>query len=186
MRVHDVSPRHQSSLSIILTQATLLCASFPDSNHAATVGHGFCRSCRAVRNRASQRLGKSCVHLALLFASSDTPSEGTKDVRIRGVPIPATLRQFSDMDRRITNPVTQKPIDYYEINILPLTRQIYPNKKPTALQGYDGVTPGPTFLIDKGVETVVRFTNNLTTDSAIHLHGSPSVCQSSRLMESSH
>lgn len=75
----------------------------------------------------------------------------------------------------MTNPVTNKPIDYYEINILPLSKQIYPNKKPAALQGYDGIAPGPTFLIDKNIETVVRFTNNVTTDSAIHLHGSPSV-----------
>ncbi|KAL2211026.1 multicopper oxidase [Sarocladium strictum] len=75
---------------------------------------------------------------------------------------------------RVTNPVTGKPIDYYEINILPLSKQIYPNKKPAALQGYDGIAPGPTFLIDKNIETVVRFTNNVTTDSAIHLHGSPS------------
>ena len=43
------------------------------------------------------------------------------------------------------------------------------------LVGYDGISPGPTFLVEKGRETVVRFINNATLASAVHLHGSYSV-----------
>jgi bilirubin oxidase len=75
----------------------------------------------------------------------------------------------------VTNPVTGQPIDYYEVNILPFTQQVYPGKGPASLTGYDGVSPGPTFLVEKGRETVVRFTNNVTLDTSVHLHGSPSV-----------
>lgn len=84
--------------------------------------------------------------------------------------------------RKLTNPVTKNPVEYYEVNIQSLTKEIYPNKKPAALQGYDGIVPGPTFMIDRGTETVVRFTNSLaTTSAAIHLHGSPSVRHSTAL-----
>jgi bilirubin oxidase len=71
--------------------------------------------------------------------------------------------------------VTNKPIDYYEINILPFQQQVYPNKGKTNLVGYDGISPGPTFLIERGRETVVRFINNSTSPNSVHLHGSPSV-----------
>ncbi|KAH6660978.1 Cupredoxin [Truncatella angustata] len=74
----------------------------------------------------------------------------------------------------ITNPVTNKQIDYYEVNIQPFQRQIYPNKGKTNLVGYDGIAPGPTFLVEKGRETVVRFINNAKLPSSVHLHGSPS------------
>ncbi|KAK0612632.1 Cupredoxin [Bombardia bombarda] len=72
----------------------------------------------------------------------------------------------------ITNPVTGNPIDYYEINIHSLTQQVYPNLGPATLVGYDGISPGPTFLITKGREAVVRFVNNATMANSVHLHGS--------------
>ncbi|KAI8268695.1 Bilirubin oxidase [Colletotrichum sp. SAR11_239] len=74
----------------------------------------------------------------------------------------------------ITNPVTNKQIDYYEVDIVPFKQQVYPNKGPASLVGYDGLSPGPTFLVPRGRETVVRFTNKATLPSAVHLHGSPS------------
>jgi hypothetical protein len=80
--------------------------------------------------------------------------------------------------RTITNPVTGGPIDYYEIYINQFTQQVYPNKGNAVLVGYDGISPGPTFLIEKGRETVVRFINNATLASSVHLHGSYSVCHS--------
>ncbi|GAB1312539.1 Bilirubin oxidase [Madurella fahalii] len=72
----------------------------------------------------------------------------------------------------ITNPVTGNPIDYYEIHINQFTQNIYPTKGDAVLVGYDGMSPGPTFIVEKGRETVVRFVNNATMDSAVHLHGS--------------
>ncbi|KAG7048215.1 bilirubin oxidase [Colletotrichum scovillei] len=74
----------------------------------------------------------------------------------------------------ITNPVTNKQIDYYEVDIVPFKQQVYPNKGPASLVGYDGISPGPTFLVPRGRETVVRFTNKAVLPSAVHLHGSPS------------
>jgi len=55
------------------------------------------------------------------------------------------------------------------------TQQVYPNKGPATLVGYDGISPGPTFIIPRGRETVVRFINNATMDNSVHLHGSYSV-----------
>ncbi|KAK3364574.1 Cupredoxin [Lasiosphaeria hispida] len=72
----------------------------------------------------------------------------------------------------ITNPVTGNPIDYYEVNINAFQSQVYPGKGPANLVGYDGISPGPTFLIERGRETVVRFVNNATMDNSVHLHGS--------------
>ncbi|KAH7040786.1 Cupredoxin [Microdochium trichocladiopsis] len=74
-----------------------------------------------------------------------------------------------------THPVTGGTIEYHEITILPLTQQVYPGKSPAKLVGYDGYSPGPTFKMNKGTEAVVRFINNSTTASSIHLHGSYSV-----------
>ncbi|KAF9878648.1 multicopper oxidase [Colletotrichum karsti] len=73
---------------------------------------------------------------------------------------------------QVTNPVTNKPIDYYEIDVLPFKKQVYPDRGPASLVGYDGMSPGPTFLVPRGRETVVRFTNKAVTPSAVHLHGS--------------
>ncbi|KAK9793626.1 putative Cupredoxin [Seiridium cardinale] len=79
----------------------------------------------------------------------------------------------------VTNQVTNKPINYYEVNIMPFQQQIYPDKGKTNLVGYDGMVPGPTFIIERGTEAVVRFINNSTTPNSVHLHGSPSAPQRS-------
>lgn len=38
--------------------------------------------------------------------------------------------------------------------------------------GYDGMAPGPTFLVPRGTETIVRFINRATKANSVHLHGS--------------
>ncbi|GJC94391.1 multicopper oxidase [Colletotrichum higginsianum] len=43
----------------------------------------------------------------------------------------------------VTNPVTNKQIDYYEVDIVPFKQQVYPNKGLTSLVGYDGISPVP-------------------------------------------
>ena len=48
----------------------------------------------------------------------------------------------------------------------------YPGKT-TNLVGYNGIFPGPTFKIQRGRETLVRFVNEYTRPSSVHLHGSP-------------
>lgn len=49
-----------------------------------------------------------------------------------------------------TNKITHGTIDYYEIELKPFAEQIYPNLPPTNLVGYDGMSPGPQFTMQKG------------------------------------
>jgi hypothetical protein len=51
---------------------------------------------------------------------------------------------------------------------------VYPNLKPARLVGYEGISPGPTIIIPKDTESVVRFVNNADRENSVHLHGSPS------------
>ncbi|PSN63260.1 Cupredoxin [Corynespora cassiicola Philippines] len=51
---------------------------------------------------------------------------------------------------------------------------IYPSLRPARLVGYDGISPGPTIIVPRGTETVVRFMNNGDRENSVHLHGSPS------------
>ncbi|RYP72786.1 hypothetical protein DL771_003970 [Monosporascus sp. 5C6A] len=74
----------------------------------------------------------------------------------------------------ITNPVTGSDIWYYEIELKGFQQQVYPQLQPARLVGYDGISPGPTFIIPKGTESVVRFINNAERENSVHLHGSAS------------
>lgn len=78
------------------------------------------------------------------------------------------------ISRIVTNPVTGKDIWYYEIEIKPFDHQVYPKLSPAHLVGYDGISPGPTFVIPRGTESVVRFMNQAGRANSVHLHGSPS------------
>ncbi|KAH7357472.1 Cupredoxin [Pyrenochaeta sp. MPI-SDFR-AT-0127] len=60
------------------------------------------------------------------------------------------------------------------MEIRPFTHQIYPKLKPARLVGYNGSSPGPTIIVPRGTETVVRFLNNGDRENSVHLHGSPS------------
>ncbi|KAF2645789.1 phenol oxidase A [Massarina eburnea CBS 473.64] len=88
--------------------------------------------------------------------------------KVLPIPPPAEVKQ------KVTNPVTGKEIWYYELEIKPFTQQVYPNLQPARLVGYNGTSPGPTIIVPRGQETVVRFVNNGDRQSSIHLHGSPS------------
>ncbi|KAI5244140.1 Cupredoxin [Aureobasidium subglaciale] len=68
--------------------------------------------------------------------------------------------------------VNGQQIDFYEVTIEPFQKQIYPDLGPANLVGYNGVSPGPTYYIKKGTQTVIRYHNNHTDDSVVHLHGS--------------
>ncbi|THX45558.1 oxidase cueO precursor [Aureobasidium pullulans] len=74
--------------------------------------------------------------------------------------------------RTHTSPATGLPMDYYEVDIKPLEVQVYPNLGKTRLVGYDGQNPGPTFMMTKGREAVVRFINHADRANSVHLHGS--------------
>ncbi|EAA27114.3 bilirubin oxidase precursor [Neurospora crassa] len=74
--------------------------------------------------------------------------------------------------KTIVNPITGKNILYYEVEIKEFKSQVYPDRGPATLWGYDGMSPGPTFIVEKGTETVVRFVNNARLANSVHLHGS--------------
>ncbi|EGO54887.1 bilirubin oxidase precursor [Neurospora tetrasperma FGSC 2508] len=74
--------------------------------------------------------------------------------------------------KTIVNPITGKNILYYEVEIKEFQSQVYPDRGPATLWGYDGISPGPTFIVEKGTETVVRFVNNARLANSVHLHGS--------------
>ncbi|KAH8886059.1 Cupredoxin [Thozetella sp. PMI_491] len=73
-----------------------------------------------------------------------------------------------------TNPITGKEIWYYETEIKAFRQQVYPNLGPTSMVGYDGISPGPSIVVPRGTEAVVRFVNNANQENSVHLHGSPS------------
>ncbi|KAF2019904.1 hypothetical protein BU24DRAFT_365645 [Aaosphaeria arxii CBS 175.79] len=60
------------------------------------------------------------------------------------------------------------------MEIKPFTHQVYPSLRPARLVGYDGISPGPTIIVPRGTESVVRFMNNADAETSVHLHGSPS------------
>jgi hypothetical protein len=68
--------------------------------------------------------------------------------------------------------VNGQQIDFFETTIEPFQKQIYPDLGPANLVGYNGVAPGPTYYVKKGTQTVIRYHNNHTDDSVVHLHGS--------------
>ncbi|KLU83867.1 hypothetical protein MAPG_02917 [Magnaporthiopsis poae ATCC 64411] len=72
----------------------------------------------------------------------------------------------------ITNTSTGRSVWYYEVEIKNYTQQVYPDLGPTRLVGYDGISPGPTFIIPRGQEAIVRFVNNAQLPISVHLHGS--------------
>ncbi|RMZ70364.1 bilirubin oxidase [Pyrenophora seminiperda CCB06] len=49
-----------------------------------------------------------------------------------------------------TNNDTGAVIDYYEVEVTAIEKQVYPDLPPTDLYAYDGVQPGPTFMMQRG------------------------------------
>ncbi|KAF6794167.1 bilirubin oxidase [Colletotrichum sojae] len=87
------------------------------------------------------------------------------------LPIPP-VKEPTKLNRKIISPVTGKEIWYYELEIKPFSQSVYPNLRPATLVGYDGMSPGPTLIIPRGTESVVRFINNANAENSVHLHGS--------------
>ena len=67
--------------------------------------------------------------------------------------------------------------DYYEITHKPGKQTFIPGYT-TEVWGYNGTFPGPTIIVPKGRQTVVRQINNLPGDPfSVHLHGMASLPQ---------
>ncbi|RMI99061.1 Bilirubin oxidase [Fusarium kuroshium] len=84
------------------------------------------------------------------------------------LPIPPVKKPL----KIIKNPVTGKDIWYFEIEIKSFTKSVYPNLRDATFTGYDGMAPGPTIMVPKGTESIVRFINNAAHENSVHLHGS--------------
>lgn len=72
----------------------------------------------------------------------------------------------------LSKTVNGRIVDFYSLNIEPFEAQIYPDLGPAHLTGYNGMSPGPTFVVDKGQETIVRALNRGSLSASLHLHGS--------------
>jgi bilirubin oxidase len=108
---------------------------------------------------------------AVVLSKRKTLSPSYNKIYQVALPIPPVKQPLMT----VTNPVNGKSIQYYEIRIKPFTQQVYSNlPKPANLVGYDGISPGPTSIIPKGTESVVRFINEASAANSVHLHGSPS------------
>jgi len=71
-----------------------------------------------------------------------------------------------------TETINGTAIQYYEATIQSFQKQIYPNLGKANLVGYNGSSPGATYIIPRGTETVIRYVNRGKASSAVHLHGS--------------
>jgi spore coat protein A len=60
--------------------------------------------------------------------------------------------------------------DYYEIAQKEAFVEILPGRK-TRVWGYEGMFPGPTIKALRGRKVVVRYTNELSIHTVVHLHG---------------
>ncbi|KAH9999562.1 Cupredoxin [Xylariaceae sp. FL0662B] len=109
---------------------------------------------------------------AIALSQRASTESGTEFPLIFQQPLP--IPPVKQPRQIIVNPVTGRDIWYFEIEIRPFNQQIYLNLNPARLVGYDGISPGPTFVIPRGTETVVRFINDADLQNSVHLHGSPS------------
>lgn len=58
------------------------------------------------------------------------------------------------------DPENNVTIDFFQLNITSFQAQIYPNLAKTSLVGYNGISPGPTFKVQRGIQSVIRVVNH--------------------------
>jgi len=71
-----------------------------------------------------------------------------------------------------TSPKTKVSIDYYEVEVKPVSHSFYPNLGNDTITTYEGTFPGPTFRMAKGRESVIRVINKSNKTLNFHVHGS--------------
>ncbi|KAL8297813.1 hypothetical protein RB597_007151 [Gaeumannomyces tritici] len=87
-------------------------------------------------------------------------------------PLPIPPVKKPKYDTPFKHPVTGRDINYFEVEEKLFSKNVYPDRGNATFRGYDGVTPGPTFLVEKETENIVRFTNHIDMATSVHLHGS--------------
>ncbi|KAF8474630.1 hypothetical protein BDZ91DRAFT_711370 [Kalaharituber pfeilii] len=119
------------------------------------------------------------VLLVIEGAHAQTPRRSPSLANPFSVPLP--IPPVKQAITTYNDPDTNTPIDFYEVKITPFSKKYFPDiaGPGASLVGYDGMEPGPTFLVPRGREAVVRVVNENSAGnggngrpSAVHLHGS--------------
>ncbi|KAF2851790.1 Cupredoxin [Plenodomus tracheiphilus IPT5] len=131
-------------------------------------------------------LSLASTTLLLCFAAHAAPFKNTTSSTLTATPTssrwisprytwifeyPLPILPVKEPKLTYTNSTSGAVVDYYEIEVRAIQKQIYPNLGVANMYAYDGLQPGPTFMMHKGREAVVRFTNNSPTNSSVHVHG---------------
>ena len=100
----------------------------------------------------------------------DTPAGQTGETLTSAVPLPAPYTVPLPIPAVARPTGTLDGADLYEITQRAADVEILPGRR-TAIWGYDGTFPGPTFETRSGRPVVVRHTNRLPVPTVAHLHG---------------
>ncbi|KAF2858543.1 Cupredoxin [Piedraia hortae CBS 480.64] len=65
-----------------------------------------------------------------------------------------------------------RKVQHFTSYIKPFSHKVYSGRGDAHLIGFNGTAPGPTYIIEKGTETIVRVVNQGKGVSSTHLHGS--------------
>jgi FtsP/CotA-like multicopper oxidase with cupredoxin domain len=84
------------------------------------------------------------------------------------LPIPPVLNPSTNW----TDPSTGRMIDFFEITVQKAQIQTYPNLQKTNYVGYNGLIPGPTLMMTRGRQAVLRVVNRSDRPTSMHLHRS--------------
>ena len=106
---------------------------------------------------ATQALAASSLACKLPFRASRAIEPERFQRAFRTPPIAAPVRK-------------DETTDYYEIAQTLGTTELRPGAR-TTIWGFDGMAPGPTIVAQSGRRVLVRQTNQLNVQTAIHLHG---------------
>ncbi|KAI6383551.1 hypothetical protein MCOR25_000008 [Pyricularia grisea] len=119
--------------------------------------------------RVSSLLAAALLAFAPPTLAKDWEGEPYKWLFQFPLPIPPLKTKKYDT---FTHPTTGGPIKYYELEEKVFSQNVYPDRGNATLRGYDGMSPGPTFLVERDEEAIVRITNHATRPTSTHLHGS--------------
>jgi bilirubin oxidase len=109
--------------------------------------------------------------MALRVPHADTRNSSTNDV-CQGDDVQVYAHRLTLLLSLRSTQINDTKVEFYNATIDKFTQQVYPNLGPANLVGYNSSTPGPTFRIQKGTQSIHRWTNNGDTGAAIHTHGS--------------
>jgi spore coat protein A, manganese oxidase len=124
----------------------------------------------------AERVARTQLAISNRIPASRLPKPFTVPFEVPPIAVPV---------RQTTDPVTGTYTDIYSLTQTQASHEVLPGLQ-TEIWGYNGITPGPTIVVPRGRETIVRQDNELpgvhpqlryTVWTSTHLHGSPSLPQ---------